>query len=871
MTEEIQVAPQGKPFSRFAIGRRCTPALRAVLIVLAVILAAATAVYSFSWMYYIRQQPRVDVGIDVNVLPDGTLTVISIHPNGPAQQAGLKVGDRVLAINGLGQTSNPHVFAVIRQTGHPGDTVSLSFERPGHPGTMAAQVVLCPNSELASTRAKWTAQQILGSYPLAFLFVGLAVLFMRLDDRNAWLLALMFAGFIAVSNAPEAFWALTGGMRHFLLGYRAIFEGLLASLFYFFFAVFPARSPVDSRLPWLKWLLLGLAVVFSLFGLNYGNPHPGPILVKHLGPRVALNLMLTFIYGTVVLGFTSLAFNSLRAPNVEAKRKIRVILWGAFIGITPASLMKLLGDFASYRPPFWLDFIDIFLLSLFPVCFAYAVVKHRVLEIPVLLRRSARYLLVRRGFALLVLLVASAVDVVIVVAFSKLFQTDPKIAMSVGMGFGLVLAWVSAPGLRHATQSIDRAFFRGSYDARTILQDLAQKVRSINNKEELAVLLQQHLSLALHPSSLVIYLKSDHGSLETQATTGGIPPGLREIPAASPGLADLARYGQPLEVNPDIDQVSLISKLLPLHPECLVPVLGRSTELMGLLVLGPRLSEEPYSKEDELLLGSVASQAGVALESIQLAQEMAGRIESDRRAAQEMQIAREVQSKLLPQEMPPLKTLDYSGACVQARAVGGDYYDFLDVGPGKVGFVLADIAGKGISGALLMANLQANLRSQYAVANRDVAQLLSSVNRLFFKNTESSHYATMFFGLYEDATRRLCYANCGHNPALLVRANGHVERLHSTVTVLGLFEQWDCVVAEIQVEPGDILAIYTDGITEAANQAEEEFGEERLLQVLRANKDLPASQILQQVMARVQEFSPGEQADDLTLIVGKAR
>ena len=128
----------------------------------------------------------------------------------------------------------------------------------------------------------------------------------------------------------------------------------------------------------------------------------------------------------------------------------------------------------------------------------------------------------------------------------------------------------------------------------------------------------------------------------------------------------------------------------------------------------------------------------------------------------------------------------------------------------------------------------------------------------------------MFFGLYEDATRRLRYANCGHHPALLVRADGSVTRLHSTTTVLGLFERWDCVITEIQIEPGDILAIYTDGVTEAANQAEEEFGEERLMQLLQANKDLPAFAMMQKVLASVQEFSPGEQADDLTLIVGKA-
>lgn len=292
---------------------------------------------------------------------------------------------------------------------------------------------------------------------------------------------------------------------------------------------------------------------------------------------------------------------------------------------------------------------------------------------------------------------------------------------------------------------------------------------------------------------------------------------------------------------------------------------------MGLLVLGPRLSEEPYSHEDKLLLGSVASQAGVTLESISLAERMAERMEADRRAAQEMEIAREVQRKLLPQEYPRLETFDYCGTCIQARAVGGDYYDFVDFGSGHVGFVLADIVGKGISGALLMANLQASLGGQYALAQQDLARLLSAVNRLFYKNTESNHYATMFFGLYDDATRKLRYANCGHNPPLLLHREGAAERLMATATVLGAFENWECAVAEVQIVPGDVLAIYTDGITEAANAAAEEFGEERLLQLLQANRNLAPALLLEKVIAGVQQFSPGEQGDDLTLIVGRAR
>lgn len=488
-------------------------------------------------------------------------------------------------------------------------------------------------------------------------------------------------------------------------------------------------------------------------------------------------------------------------------------------------------------------------------------------EIPILLRRSARYVLVKRGFVVLLLLLAVSVNALFTISFSKVFKVAPTVAMSVGVGFGITLAWVSAPGVRQVTGRIDRAFFRGAYDARMILQDLAQKVRSISSKEELASLLEQHLTMALHPGSLAIYLKSGGDTLEAGDK---VPPPLRKLSTELAGIAELTIRGEPWEIKPAASLLPLVTALARLHPECLVPALGRSGELMGLLVLGPRLSEEPYSNEDKLLLGSVASQAGMTLESISLAERMAERMDADRRAAQEMEIAREVQRKLLPQECPRLETFEYSGTCIQARAVGGDYYDFVDFGSGHVGFVLADIAGKGISGALLMANLQASLGGQYALAQQDLARLLSAVNHLFYKNTESNHYATMFFGLYDDATRKLRYANCGHNPPLLLHRVGAAERLQATATVLGAFEDWECSIAEVQLAPGDILAIYTDGITEASNAAAEEFGEERLFELLQANRNLAPAQLLEKVLAGVQQFSPGDQGDDLTLIVGRA-
>ena len=250
-------------------------------------------------------------------------------------------------------------------------------------------------------------------------------------------------------------------------------------------------------------------------------------------------------------------------------------------------------------------------------------------------------------------------------------------------------------------------------------------------------------------------------------------------------------------------------------------------------------------------------------------QKASDRIESERRTAQELEIAKQVQARLFPQTLPYLTTLEYAGVCIQARHVGGDYYDFLPLGQQRLGLLIGDISGKGIAAALLMANLQANLRSQFALAREQPLIFLQSVNRLFYENTTESSYATVFFADYDDTTQRLRYANCGHLSAILLRRNGTVELLHSTGTVLGLFEEWHSPIVDCQLATGDILALYTDGVTESFNETGEEFGEERLIEALWQNADLPAQQLLTSVVEQIQRFSPAEQHDDITLIIAR--
>jgi serine phosphatase RsbU (regulator of sigma subunit) len=249
----------------------------------------------------------------------------------------------------------------------------------------------------------------------------------------------------------------------------------------------------------------------------------------------------------------------------------------------------------------------------------------------------------------------------------------------------------------------------------------------------------------------------------------------------------------------------------------------------------------------------------------------AEKLEAERRGAHELEIAQQVQARLFPQSPPKCATLDYAGVCVQARQVGGDYYDFLTLGEKRLGLVIGDISGKGIAAALLMANLQAILRSQCAIAFDQPQRLLRAVNQLFCESTTDGAYATLFFAEYEETSRRLRYINCGHLPALLLRKDGTLDHLDSTSTVLGLYKDWDCPLGERQLVPGDTLVLYTDGITEAMNANDEEFGEDALVDKMRSRLAESPEALVSDIVDSVRRYSTREQHDDITLIAAKCR
>lgn len=308
---------------------------------------------------------------------------------------------------------------------------------------------------------------------------------------------------------------------------------------------------------------------------------------------------------------------------------------------------------------------------------------------------------------------------------------------------------------------------------------------------------------------------------------------------------------------------------LPDSPAALVPILDRHDHPVGLVALGPR-GDGTFAHDLRSHLVAAAAHAGVEFEVIRLAERLAERMDFSRRIERELQIAREVQAQLFPESPPVLENAELAAHCAQARSVGGDWYDFLALGPRQVGLVLADVSGKGVHAALRMANLQAHLRSQAGSTPQDPLRALRQVNRLLRESSREGQFATLFLGVWSDATRRLSYINCGHNPPLVLRAGGEVEWLGATATVLGVFEDWDCQLGRTALAPGDVLLAYSDGVTEAEG-AEGLFGAERLVEAVRVRRaDGPAA-IVDEILERVQAFEDGSPTDDLTVMAACVR
>lgn len=846
------------------------------LVLLFIITLAAFA------MHAARIYPVLSRAVNVAAARSPFLTgregINELRPEGEA--AGLKKGDRVVEINGRALTSDEVFYEELLKT-EVGDPINLTVERSGEAGAPARQ-----NITARAAAGEISFWQRFSDFSITLIFhillpgisflLGFYVAFLRPRDPQAWILLFLLLGIGAIGMEGGR----EGGLVRVFQETAMNFVGIAMMLFGIYF---PERLDFDRRHPVAKWILLlplGLAGICNLFeqiGRFFGWRWLWEGFDRFTSRFDSALTILTMI--AMGMFFAALATKSATLENKDSRRRLRILYVGTTVAMLPALIIILYriisgreGGFFELVPS-WFAIFALVAILLFPLTMAYVIVIQRAMDVSVVVRQGLRYALAKNGVIILQILLSFGV-ILTAVSFVSAPETNrPQRITFIALGItGVFLIRILADKIRIW---VDRKFFREAYNAEQILSDLSEEVRTMVETEPLLEKVSTRISESLHVPQVALLLKNGAAFQPAHAL------GYETLPPVV--LPEDAKTVEKLKKNETLviyqdDEDSWINeeieteereKLRELNSQLLLPV-GAKNELSGVISLSPKLSEEPYSANDLRLLKSVAAQTGLALENSRLTETIAREAAQKERLNRELEIAREVQERLFPQELPPVEGLDYYGACRPALGVGGDYYDFLELPDGKFGIAIGDISGKGIGASLMMASLQASLRGQTIHFKEELAEMMRHVNTLLYEASTSNRYATFFYAQYEPQTRKLIYVNAGHNPPFLIRAGGDVLKLEEGGAVVGMLPSMLVFYkqGEIQLQPGDVIVGFTDGISEAMNPAEEEWGEDAMLAELKKITGKSAKEILHHIVAQADKFANGaRQHDDMTMIV----
>lgn len=858
----------------------------AIYLVLALVVLAGLTYWAtdthnrFEMGLHLEQHSRDPFKIDAN-----TRKIVSLEPE--AERAGLVKGALIESLNGAPYTGEAQ-WAAIANPGKPGELVFVGFRRPDGSigGSLITLIAGQPQPGAAQGLGETLQQFVLfGLLPLLCMLIGYWVVFTKPREPNAWLLLvlLLFPEVVFGSGMGLA----TGGWLVFrgLYWYSLQILGPLTLLLFAIY--FSERSRIDVRLPWLKWVILGPALLCGLLDLRqlYGQFYlaGNPLWLIHTIPwtdRIgnALDLMCVVCYLIIL----SLKVQS--ASTEDARRRLRVLLAGTSVGLAALLIAFVLLPDLGYSPGvhhgMWMAYSGAVLFMFAPFTLAYVVLAQRAMDVSILVRQGTRYALARATVwgVQFVLVVALSYRLLLPLLTQKQVSSEQ---IWQGALFLFLIAAISLVFRKRSTNWIDKKFFREAYDSEQVLKELSEEVRRFTESEPLLRTVSRRVSDTLHVNQIGIFLRGGAGfTLDRAIGVSSRSTAALTLATNSSTIRNLTNTNSPAQFyreEPDawylMASQSERRTLDELGAELFLPLSGRN-RLMGVMALGPKQSEAAYSKSDLHLLQTLANQTGMALELSELAHSLAAEAALRERANREMEIAREVQERLFPQEMPQLDGISIAGACRPALGVGGDYYDVFKLEDGRIGLAIGDVSGKGISAALLMASLRASLRGVTIDNPREFARLMDKINRLVYEASASNRYATFFFAAFDPATRVLECVNAGHNAPLVLRENsdGSFEtlRLEADGPVVGLLPFAAYTEQSLRLEPGDLLVSYTDGISEAMTHEEEEWGEERMMAAALAVKACGANEILQTIFAEADTFTAGApQHDDMTLLILK--
>jgi phosphoserine phosphatase RsbU/P len=849
------------------------------------------ALFAITLLYQVRYLPDLVRNSRIDspffFVDYGTNRISFVTPESVAY--GIHSGDRLLAVNGLPFTGTgvlgraletrragvPMVITIVPKNGPDSDQRTITLPVKAAPGFSW------------DTSSTFLIKVVL---PAVSLLLGFWVAFRRPRDPMAWLLLGLMMSF---PNILQSF-IVQGwppGWREAGAFYETGLNSLFPILLFLFGRFFPEPFPRDSRYDraWrlMQWLCAVPFAILAIAGLVVSVVSLSDYR-SVAGMGTALNrfypVAQTLAFILIGSFFSAMGIKLGMSKSPDAERRLRFLYWGAIAAFVPPLVPTLYALVRGKDPseifPGWLVTLMAVPLLLFPLTLTYVIVVQKAMGVGVAIRQGLQYTFARGGIR--VLQIAAIAAVVISATTLAANVGHDGLQKTIVILVGIAAYFTIRKGGDGLRTWLDRRFFRENYNAENVLSELSEQVRSIVETKPLLETVAERISETLHVPQVAVLL-SGGGFYRPAFAMGYATLPTVAFPTKTGTAMVLKSQREPARVflndrdswvyREDSINEEERGKLATLRSELLLPLAVRD-KLLGFISLGPKRSEEPYTFSDVRLLKSVAAQTGLALENASLMQTIADEVAHRERLNREVEIAREVQERLFPQKLPPIRGLDYAGHCRPALGVGGDYYDFLALPHGQLGIAIGDVSGKGIAAALMMASLQASLRSEATRAPENLAAAVGNINRLVFEASSSNRYATFFYGQYSPDDGRFDFVNAGHNAPLLFRwsDSGHtVVRLEPGGTVVGLLEDAQYLQGGVWLRPGDVLVAFTDGISEAMNLDDEEWGEERLVEACQTNKAASAEELLKYLFEAATRFAgAAPQHDDMTLVVLRA-
>lgn len=786
--------------------------------------------------------------------PDGLpgAIITDVAPDGVTDRAGIRDGDILLRINGQEFRTPGQAMNIINPMA-AGEYATYLVERDGV--TFETKVEI-----LKMVNVTYLAYCLIG---FGFLLVGTVVVLTKpqgkLQRLFAWYCigATLAFGFstLNLNPGPDPQWKMITFVSAFFAG-----RLLAQPLFIQFFVSFPVRMPVADR--W--WFRIALVVVSIATVL--------PIFFNMLGdfPQWLAQTIISAPFIFFFAGLVIFCISYFTAVDPSKRRQFRPILIAIVAGVVAygyVAILQVLSPFVVFTQPLLLA--PGLLLAAVPAAFGYSIFRYRLMDIDLIVKRSLLYGAITAALAAIYIGMVFGVGSLL---GALIGQEENEILNITAF---LIIAFAFDPIKRRVQEGIDKVFYRERMNYQKALLEFSQELPRQMNLDQILNSMVNRISSTMHVDKVAVLVCDE---LEGCYAVGkNIPSDCCDFGYENDGFLELLRQTRRaqnfglLADEPESYRLHESDRARIIRSGAVVSVpMFLQDRLVGSILVGPKLSEKPYSQEDLDLLSTVGSQAAIAIENARL-----HKAEIERqRIREELSLARQIQQGLLPKENPDIPGLDISGVAIPAEIVGGDYFDFIQLDDQRVLVVVADVSGKGMSAALYMSKIQGMVQLA-AHMYGSPREMLTHVNRRIYDGIERKSFITMIIALFDLGRKEVTICRAGHNKAL-IGTNGRLEMLEAEGIGLGLERGpvFESTLKEVRkpLEPGGLFFFYTDGLTEAMNENQVQLGEGAVVSLIESKRSMNSSEIQRALTTAVEEFVGGaERHDDLTMVVVKVK